>query len=492
MRSSRSRQTRGNKMGRFPQTGTGCITRDILVRRAFDLHSAPPFARTRACGCSLCWAPAWRCCCSALHQAGRCWIALGWVSVAFAQRPCSTPATTVCLECAAGFWDAASMPQSELGHERIGRMAPAAPPLPPRTGHNSRSPLAALHPPPPPPPPSPCAAARAAEDDPVPEEEEAGRTWASVADLVSSRNLTSVLEAALEAAGQLEQLSGEAASNRRWEWRGSSGRSERGWLRPAWRSHADARTACDGNALPRLLPATPAARRRPIPRRDCTCAHRRGICCGARVSRHERRGASGGHGAALRAGTGDMSALPLACSRRLCRAILSPVPCHPGLSAVQELLAQVLPYHVIPGQALTAGDLEDGEILQTQLGGQAGELKVGGGQPAACRTSQGEQGGSACVCSMPAQRSRPWRRRLPGAGQGRQDAAAPGDHIGADSQHQERRPGGRQRAGAHREQGTPCCAVLCLAALLPACWTLLRGSLTAPAGLLPNHTDCRC
>ncbi|EFN56924.1 hypothetical protein CHLNCDRAFT_143442 [Chlorella variabilis] len=40
-----------------------------------------------------------------------------------------------------------------------------------------------------------------------------------------------------------------------------------------------------------------------------------------------------------------------------------------------ELLAQVLPYHVVPGQALTAGDLEDGEILQTQLGGQAGELK---------------------------------------------------------------------------------------------------------------------
>ncbi|EFN56925.1 hypothetical protein CHLNCDRAFT_143443 [Chlorella variabilis] len=152
------------------------------------------------------------------------------------------------------------MPQSELGHERIGRMAPAAPPLPPP--------------------------ARAAEDDPVPEEEEAGRTWASVADLVSSRNLTSVLEAALEAAGQLEQLS-------------------------------------DPSLVATVLAPTDEA-----------------------------------FAAAL-------ESLGMSVEELL---------------ADTELLAQVLPYHVIPGQALTAGDLEDGEILQTQLGGQAGELKVKAGR----------------------------------------------------------------------------------------------------------------
>ena len=42
----------------------------------------------------------------------------------------------------------------------------------------------------------------------------------------------------------------------------------------------------------------------------------------------------------------------------------------------QDLLTTVLSYHVIPGVAVEAAALEEGQILQTILEGAAGQLKV--------------------------------------------------------------------------------------------------------------------
>jgi uncharacterized surface protein with fasciclin (FAS1) repeats len=41
-----------------------------------------------------------------------------------------------------------------------------------------------------------------------------------------------------------------------------------------------------------------------------------------------------------------------------------------------DTLVQVLSYHVVPGQALLLGDLQDGDVLQTLVPGPEGQLEV--------------------------------------------------------------------------------------------------------------------
>jgi uncharacterized surface protein with fasciclin (FAS1) repeats len=52
--------------------------------------------------------------------------------------------------------------------------------------------------------------------------------------------------------------------------------------------------------------------------------------------------------------------------------LLAVLPAPPA----QDTLVQVLSYHVVPGQALLLGDLQDGDVLQTLVPGPEGQLEV--------------------------------------------------------------------------------------------------------------------
>jgi uncharacterized surface protein with fasciclin (FAS1) repeats len=52
---------------------------------------------------------------------------------------------------------------------------------------------------------------------------------------------------------------------------------------------------------------------------------------------------------------------------------------HAVFLLVQELLTTVLTYHVVPGAAVMAADLVDGDLFQSMLAGPTGELTVGAG-----------------------------------------------------------------------------------------------------------------
>jgi uncharacterized surface protein with fasciclin (FAS1) repeats len=64
-------------------------------------------------------------------------------------------------------------------------------------------------------------------------------------------------------------------------------------------------------------------------------------------------------------------------------------------SIPQELLTTVLSYHLIPGEVLTSDQLEADLVLQTSLGGQAGEIRVRrmGGRVAQATRSHALTGG---------------------------------------------------------------------------------------------------